>query len=139
MKILSSRKRLATALALILPLAGLVYGQHHVTRFEVKSGSNTRSIDIVHGMPAFDFQGEKPVLKVVSGDKQPKVSGYLPQPLLLGVFHADGVTPWPSAPVTLSVEYGKGGWASQPGGTVSASLTVTADTSGIAQAYYWMP
>lgn len=133
--------RVSIATVLMLTAGRFVLGQNltHITRVEVRAGPNTLTQDIAHGPPAFDFRGEKPVLRVLSGENQTKVSGYLPQSITIAVFHADGSTPWPFAPVTLSVEYGKGGWAATQGGAVSAILTVSANGSGIAHAVYWMP
>ncbi len=129
----------ARCACLLFLLIGLIYGQSHVTRIEIKSGSNTATRDIVHNLPEFDFKGETPVLKVVSGQNQPKGTGFLPLPIIIAVYHADGTTLWPFAPVTLGVEYGRGGWAAASGGAVSSTLTVAADASGQARVYYWMP
>src|SRR5207253_2616903 len=95
----SLNRCMAGAGLLLLLATGYIAVRANVTRFETKTRTNTTAIDIVHGLPGFDFQGETPVLKVVSGDKQTKTAGFLPQPIVVAVFHADGVTPWPGAPV----------------------------------------
>ena len=84
------------------------------------------------------FQGETPVLTLVSGNNQPHTTGYLAAPVVIQVKHQNG-NPWPSAPVSFGVKYGEGAWASQSGGAVSNPLTVTADSNGRATAFYWIP
>ncbi|MBI5382384.1 MAG: hypothetical protein HZA31_10835 [Opitutae bacterium] len=130
----------------ILCLTGILFlwpslalAETHVTRVEIKSRDKTLIQDIVHGMPGFDFKGEIPVLKVVSGAKQTRTAGFLPQPIVIAVYHADGITPWPLAPVTLGVEYGNGGWATNRDTVATSSLTLQADATGRVQAYYWLP
>jgi hypothetical protein len=85
------------------------------------------------------FNGERPVLVTVSGTQQAKASGYLPQPAVIQVYHANGTTPWPGAPVRFTVQTGFGRWAAAAGDQPSAELTVMADSAGQARAYYWMP
>lgn len=135
MNTLNKRRRLVAMAFLLISAAGMIGANTIVTRF----GTGKYTSDIVIQLPEFDFHGEKPVLKVLSGDKQPPVSGFLPLPVVIAVYHSDGTTAWPKAPVTLSVEYGKGGWARTSGGTVSANLTFQSDDTGKVQAYYWMP
>lgn len=89
--------------------------------------------------PVDFFNGETPVIKLIGGQNQPRASGYLPQPIELRVLHADGVTPWPNAPVTLSVDYGDGKWAASPSGAVSSVLVLRTGATGMVQAYYWIP
>lgn len=89
--------------------------------------------------PVDFFNGETPVIKLIGGQNQPRASGYLPQPIELRVLHADGVTPWPNAPATLTVDYGDGKWAETPGGPTFSVLTLRAGSTGTVLAYYWLP
>lgn len=134
-----SRYTYSIGVGLVVLAAALLRAQQNVTRVEIKSGSTTATRDIQHGLPPFNFNGETPVLKTLSGDKQPRASGFLPQPIVIAVYRADGQTPWPGAPVTLGVEYGAGRWATSTAAAPAATLTVNADANGRVQAYYWLP
>jgi|GEM_PF-4757409 len=140
MKSLRQNLRPAFALiALYVCVGPLGRAQPAVTQVKVKSGANTNVTNIAHQLPAFNFNGESPVLRVISGDKQHRVGGFLPLPIVIAVYRADGLTPWPGAPVTLGVEYGSGHWTVNTAATPAANLTVNADANGRVQAYYWMP
>lgn len=89
--------------------------------------------------PTDFFNGEKPVLVTVSGTQQSKTRGYLPQPAVIQVYHSDGATPWPGAPVQFAVQSGFGRWAATQGSPPLAEIMVEADAGGRASAYYWMP
>lgn len=126
----------ATALA---ALAVWMKAQQGVTQIQITSGQNTVTRNITHQLPGFSFNGETPVVRVISGDKQARRSGFLPQPIVVAVFHADGQTPWPGAPVTLGIEYGTGRWAASPQSNPTETLTLDADANGRVQAFYWLP
>ena len=89
--------------------------------------------------PTDFYNGELPVLRLLGGQNQTRVSGYLPQPIQLRVMHADAATPWPNAPTTLTVDYGDGKWAATSGGRLESALTLRTSSSGTIQAYYWLP
>jgi hypothetical protein len=85
------------------------------------------------------FNGEIPVLTTISGQSQPRASGYLSEAVVVQVCHRDGVTPWPGASVSFSVVEGDGRWAPAVGEPTFTRLTVRADLNGQATAFYWLP
>ena len=89
--------------------------------------------------PSDFFNGEIPVLRSISGERQARASGFLPQPVVSQVCHADGLTPWSNASVTLGVESGTGQWAADSGGPTSSSIELRSDAGGRITAYYWLP
>ncbi len=89
--------------------------------------------------PTDFFNGEVPILVTVSGAGQPRASGYLHQPLVIQVFHADGITSWLNAPVQLTVTEGDGRWAASVGGPTFTTLELRSDQLGRVSAYYWLP
>ncbi len=85
--------------------------------------------------PTDFFNGEKPVLALVSGAGQSPVDGFLAQPVVLQVTHADG-RPWSGALVTLDVVVGPGLWARTVGEAPTRQLIMHAASDGRVVAQY---
>jgi len=85
--------------------------------------------------PTDFFNGEEPVLALVSGAGQSPVDGFLAQPVVLRVTHADG-QPWSGAPVTLDVVVGPGLWARTVGEEPTRQLIMNAASDGRVVAQY---
>jgi chitodextrinase len=92
--------------------------------------------EYVNGTGPYDFfNGEVPLLVVVSGSNQQPTSGHLASPVIIKVSHQDG-SPWPGAPIDFKVVYGQGTWATNTGIDLPTRITVRASTAGMASAHY---
>ncbi len=82
------------------------------------------------------FNGELPVVSVLSGPKQSPVDGFLAEPFVFQVCHADGL-PWANAPISLDVDFGKGLWAIETAQQPQRRLRLRVANDGRVSARYW--
>lgn len=92
--------------------------------------------------PADYYNGQTPLLTIVSGDNQTGVAGaFNLQPLVVSVTNAAGTVPLANAPVVFTVQTGGGKLAltNAESATLSASIAHATDATGVARVYFKQP